>query len=58
MTEGQEYRLLYALARKKGWHTPSAHVFGKRACIDYWRACEAYENGQSEGRPVRPHRSA
>ena len=52
-----EYTKYLKIAKAKGWVIPVNKVFGEQAWIDYWKAFQAYDNGETEGRPIVPHRS-
>lgn len=52
-----EYEHYKAMAERKGWAMPRISRTWDQAWLNYWKACEEYEQDPSGGRPVRPHRS-
>jgi hypothetical protein len=44
-------------AAARGWKLPGNSPLPNHSWISYWKACEAYEQDPTRGRPVVPHRS-
>ena len=52
-----EYNTWWRIARRKGWKIPVNIAFPDHSWLAYWQSMDAYERGESRGRPVPPHRS-
>lgn len=53
----EEYNTWWRVARRKGWKLPVNTAFPDHSWLGYWQAMDRYEHGETDGRPVPPHRS-
>jgi hypothetical protein len=53
-----EFGKWQSLAFNRGWKLPGNSPLPNESWIEYWKACERYEQDpKKHGRPVIPHRS-
>ncbi|MEN8251699.1 MAG: hypothetical protein ABFS32_22460 [Bacteroidota bacterium] len=56
--EDNDYDYYEAMAEENGWVTPVNDFFDEDVWVTYWMQMEKSKNGEIEGRPIPPHRSA